>query len=178
MNGINPDKVDDSRYNTKGILRTYVIHDEFWKPMKDKKDVGNIRGARLVMNSVFQEGAFVFLEVSDDILIRDQTTNNDEVGGGRDIVVRDNGIDGVVSYEDFDAGEVLNSSTLQENKKGNDKKIRKKWTRHYHHYGDGRDGGSFGSFNIFKGSHSNHTTDDDEDKNDEISLKTVGNDRG
>ena len=48
-NTINDSKINDYRYNTHGILRTFIIHNQFWKFKNN-----------LVMNSIFKHGPNVF----------------------------------------------------------------------------------------------------------------------
>lgn len=69
-NTINDSKINDYRYNTHGILRTFIIHNQFWKFENN-----------LVMNSIFKHGPNVFLDIQDDLIIPNL------INKGNDIII-------------------------------------------------------------------------------------------
>ncbi|RCK55470.1 hypothetical protein Cantr_04457 [Candida viswanathii] len=125
----NEAKINDYRYNTHGILRTFVVHNQFWTFKNN-----------LVMNSVFQRGANIFLEIQDDIVIPDVT------GGNNDIVIHASEEELSFVTNESDPNNVKHSKTF------------KKWTRHSRL-------GSNGSMNIFKSTSRNQSLEQIESRN-------------
>lgn len=119
----NESKKNDYRYNTHGVLRTFVVHNQFWKFKNN-----------LVLNSVFQRGANIFLEIQDDIIIPDIS------GGNNEILIR-------ASEDDL-------SLITNESETNNDKLLHnfKKWSKY-------NKIGSSSSLNIFKSNSKNHPSD-------------------
>lgn len=128
-NALNESKRNDYRYNTHGILRTFVVHNQFWKFKNN-----------LVMNSVFQRGANIFLEIQDDIVITDVTGDNN------DIIIR--------ASED-DLSFMTNESESNNNRRTN---TFKKWSMHNKF-------GSSSSMNIFKSTSKNQPIDINDNRN-------------
>ncbi|CAX44071.1 conserved hypothetical protein [Candida dubliniensis CD36] len=123
-NTVNDSKINDYRYNTHGILRTFIIHNQFWKFDHNSNNNNNNsnNSNNLVMNSIFKHGPNIFLDIQDDLIIPNL------INDGKDIIIPvGNDID--IDIDDDDNESSL-ASNISNSTRIKTKSNFTKWARH------------------------------------------------